>query len=222
MGWTRGPGGSGAYSAKAMLRGDWAKVDKLVRQQVIDDRLYRYMPQGLAQTAVLAVQLMRDTISGGSRFAQNRPLTIAIKRSSTPLVDLGTMEASVTSSRTGMAEYWVGVPTHARQSSGADAVGVAEALHDGKKIRITRRMRGMFIMLARAAAGTISPATLRGRARVLWNRNPGMAWKPLKKRKRFIKIPPRPFVTRTLRSGRLRQAFVRNMMAAARKALTLK
>jgi hypothetical protein len=131
--------------------------------------------------------LLRKAIQSGAKLKPNARLTKLIKRSKKPLVDQGLLFQSVTSVVHDDFTVFVGV---LRKSEGYNLI---ETLHEGKEIKVTPEMRGMFFMLWRASIGEIDPSKLTGRAAELWKRMPG-GWKPLAADTVVIIIPSRPFI----------------------------
>ena len=130
-------------------------------------------------------------------------LTILIKGSSKPLVDRGDLFGAITSKQTDWKTAFVGVLRN------NEAFNLAEALHEGANIPVTPAMRALFTMLWWASTGKLAPEKLTGRARVLWERAPGI-WLPLSGSTGVIHIPPRPFIQKTFNSTKLKKAIREN------------
>lgn len=135
---------------------------------------------------------MRKVLQSG-RLRANAALTIAIKKSSKPLVDQGTLFQSITSQVVDDFTAFVGV---LRSSPAYDLV---QTLHEGVRIKVTQKMRGLFYMLWRASTGNIDSGRLTGRAAELWARMPG-GWFPLAASTKVIVIPPRRFILAAFRA----------------------
>lgn len=120
-------------------------------------------------------------------WKKNAALTQMIKKSSKPLVDHGGLFQAITSKVIDDFTVFAGV---LRTDAHYD---IAKLVHEGKKIKITPRMRNMFYMLHKASVGQLDPAKLTGRAAELWARAPG-GWLPIAKRTRLIVIPPRRWI----------------------------
>lgn len=130
---------------------------------------------------------LRKTIQGGGLLKPNASLTKLIKGSQKPLVDNGLLFQSITSHVHDDFTVFIGV---LRTSSSYNLI---ETLHEGKLIKVTPEMRGMFFMLWRASTGEIDPSKLTGRAAELWQRMPG-GWLPLRADTVVVVIPSRPFI----------------------------
>mgnify|MGYP000694617375 CR=1 FL=1 len=219
MGWKRGATES-TYSMKGYFSGDWRKVEQTMRASVLEGRLKNMIPGALRRAGDDVQEALRQAITS-KRWIGNHPLTIEIKGQNDPLVDTGDMRASVTSMSGLWNELAVGIPD-GRTSSGADRRQVVSALVHGSSIPVTPRMRSMFAALARVSRGDMPAGRLRGRARALYRKNPGVDWKPLKRGKKFIRIPKRSFGERVYRSRAVRDSFVKHLRAAVYAAFSLK
>jgi len=220
VGWSKTTSAGATYSMRGYFRGDWKAVDKKLRASYLQQRLDIYIPPGLKRAAKAAEAEIQRAIRG-RRYIANAPLTTGIKGSSNPLVDTDAMAASVTRRVEDWNVVWVGVPS-GNTSSGADRTSIALALHRGERIRVTQKMRAMFVALSRVSDKKMSPGRLRGRAAALYAKNPSFQWRPIRRRKRFLRIPKRPFMQRAFMSGRTRKAFVAELRVAVAAAFKLK
>lgn len=125
--------------------------------------------------------------NSAGKLKPNAPLTKQIKGSAKPLADQGLLFQAITSKVTDDFTVFVGV---LRTS---EAYNLVETLHDGKVIKVTPAMRGMFFMLWKASIGEIDPSKLTGRAAELWKRKPG-GWYPLRDDTVVVVLPSRPFI----------------------------
>lgn len=139
-------------------------------------------------------------------FLGNRPLTMAIKKSSKPLVDQGDLYGAITSQVLSYNSAFVGVlKTNANYN-------VALAIHEGVLIPVTPKMRSMFWHLW--LKSEVDPGIeLTGRAAELWARFQG-PWYPIGFGTKVIVIPSRPFIKAAFRSRTMRRR-VREIWAAA-------
>lgn len=138
---------------------------------------------------------MRKVIKSGT-LAKNAALTMAVKRSSKPLVDFGDLWQAVTTYQKRWDLAFVGILRREAKYN------IALFLHEGGNIPVTQKMRGLFFVLAQASAtaqsredrGRFMGATavsLSGRAEELFSRY--KKWRPLSVDTRVIKVPARPF-----------------------------
>lgn len=157
---------------------DAQEFDKVVRKNI---------RVATALNGKVGEAILRKTIQGAGKLKANAKLTKLIKQSKKPLVDRGLLFQSITSKVHDDFTVFVGV---LRTSKGFNLI---ETLHEGKEIKVTPEMRGMFFMLWRASIGEIDPSKLTGRAAELWERMPG-GWLPLAASTIVIIIPSRPFI----------------------------
>lgn len=155
------------------------------------DNFYRHMRRHIPRTTGLNARLAADKIkrvlrSGSSDMAKNASLTIMIKDSSRPLIDVGDFVHSITAQKIDDWTAWVGI------SSDHPEAGLMQMLHEGATIRVTPAMRGMFFMLWKASTGQMDSSKLTGRAAELFARQPA-GWLPLKETTTAIVIPGRPW-----------------------------
>jgi hypothetical protein len=146
--------------------------------------------------------------------AKNAALTIAVKRSSKPLIDFADLFKAVTARRMAWDLVFAGV---LRTAAGFN---VAVTLHEGHAVPVSPKMRGLFLVLAQAsrakAEGHQLPQ-LTGRAAELFARF--QSWHPLRPSTRMIKIPARPFARETAEDPKVRKMVVDAWSAAMQRAL---
>lgn len=144
------------------------------------------------------VKILEESIRKAIRNARdhgpaNVTLTKMIKGVSTPLIDHTSLYEAVGSQVVSWKRAYVGIST---LGADPDVEKYANWVHWGTTIKITERMRRMFLMLHRVANGRMAPHQLRGRARQLWSRfslrGKNAQWPRLTKS--VIVIPPRPFL----------------------------
>ncbi len=198
--------------------GSGAQVDKQWEQ--FQDALHPKRFKRRIETRAIAVLFAAARIYVASieeefapnRAAKNARLTIFIKGHETPLLGVARKRESkqrFASQR--VAPNAKGIARHIssrRLTNTSIFVGIMKSsrdykamygLHEGAKIRITAKMRGMFYMLWLVSVGKLEASALTGRARALWQARPARgnkknsSWRPLDEQKKFIRIPPRPF-----------------------------
>ena len=156
--------------------------------KIINKHLIRATERNGRQVAALARQVIKS-----SPYARNASLTIALKKSSVPLVNSATLFRSITAKRVSDFEVFVGVlRTH-------KSYNIAKTLHGSlgseyaKLIPVTSKMRMMFFLLHKASIDSRFIEDLKGRAKELWTLKPG-GWNALNQSTTHIKIPSRPFM----------------------------
>ncbi len=192
--------------------GDWGKWEAALKPGQMERAIKRRMRQASALNGKLAQRAIRQAIRTGG-FAPNAPLTIHIKSSSKPLVDQGTgLFQAITSMVVDDTTVFAGV----LRTDGA--FNIAMALHEGAVLPVTPAMRGMFFWLWQASIGAIDSSALTGRARQLWERQPG-GWRPLKPGTSRILIPGRTFVRTAFANPRLKKLARENWKQALQAAM---
>lgn len=138
----------------------------------------------------------------------NAELTTDLKGGNKPIV--GTKGADLWNSVTSIVPEWNStiVGTKRTVNRGGREYNIAKTVHDGKRIRVTKKMRNMFSLLAHATkqkkAGKAIPQ-LKGRALELWNMSSSKVFYPLKSSTKVVIIPPRKFIRNAFKD----QGFIR-------------
>lgn len=156
----------------------WEELERLVDPDRVRKAMAQHFGEAMERMGQLFVSTARDVILDEKPFASNAPLTVALKGSSTPLVDDGDLVGSLTYDVVSWKKLRMGVNSR-RLSSGRL---LAEVLHEGATIRVTPRIRAAVMAKLREKAGDKRFRALAqgfGAAKSVWV------------------IPPRPFLTRT-------------------------
>ena len=145
------------------LNKEWEKWEKLVNAGRFRQRLALGVKTSMTKACVMLKGKIKRRIKAKD-YAKNAPLTVAVKGSSTPLVnDSDLWRAIAYRTYEGGFKAFVGIlRTTKRGANGKDLINVAETLHDGRTIQVTQRMRGYFARMARKHPGVwrpLSPAT---------------------------------------------------------------
>ena len=188
----------------------WKKYNNATDRKRFVRKFARHRKRALDQ---VARTIIKQAIDRGS-FAPNAPLTKAIKGKSTPLDDTGNNlnEAFRTIMVRGGKELFVGIPTtHAFYKT-------AVRLHEGETLKVTKKMREMFVLLWLASNGEIGSDQLTGRAAELFKRKSD-GWLPLRDSTTAIRIPARPFIAEAFGSDQTRQAALAMFTAAVDRTL---
>lgn len=161
---------------------------------------------------LVAREIIREAIKRGS-FDRNAALTEMIKGSNDPLVDTGKHLVRAFRTRFYGKDLFVGIPTT------DPFYQQAKSVHEGVTMRVTDKMREMFILLWLASQGQIGPDQLTGRAAELYKRRPD-GWLPLRESTQVIKIPARRFMSEAFGSPDVRAAAERLFTQAVNRTLT--
>lgn len=151
--------------------GAWKKVEATLNAGKFDSRLDRNIQIAHRRAALDYRKDVRDMIRG-KKYAANKAMTIAIKGSSTPLVDNADMINAITYKIHGIKMVEVGIKRSASGNGKVKLFNIAEILHNGVTIRVTDRMRWKF--------------------RAMFNAGE-QGWLPLSPTTTAIRIPGRPF-----------------------------
>ncbi len=151
--------------------GKWDKVGFILNAPSFDKRIKR---NAIIAHHRVALDYRKDVRADirGKKYAPNKAMTIAIKGSSTPLVDNADMINAITYKIDGDEKVEIGIKRSATSGDGKKLFNVAEILHGGATVRVTDRMRNFFkAMWAQGQSG----------------------WFPLLPTTVAIRIPARPF-----------------------------
>lgn len=194
-------------------KAEWRQFERALMSERFGKFARKELRKATRLNGLEAKATIRRMIRKGGHFAANALLTREIKGSSKPLVDFGSgLFQAVTSETQTDTSVFVGV----QQKS--DFYDIARAIHEGRVISVTPKMRAMFQVLWLASIGKLDPSTLDGRAAELWKRKPG-GWFPLKKSTVAIVLPPRPFVEVAFDDPKLQQKVVSNWQRAISNVL---
>lgn len=170
----------------------WKRFAKLLRPGKFQQSLEKHVGQASAKIAPRLAKAMRLELRKAST-EKNTALTIAIKRSTKPLIDFADLFKAITAKKMAWDLVFGGV------FRTSENFNIAVVLHNGKSIPVTAKMRGLFLVLAQAsraaAQGGVAPQ-LTGRAAELFARFQN--WLPLRPETRLIKIPARPFARQAI------------------------
>lgn len=189
----------------------WAQFQKALDGSKFKRILAKHLRRASRLNGKLAEAAVRTAIRRGV-FAANAPLTIMIKGSSKPLVDNNDLANAVSSTLVSDTELFVGF------TKTSDLYDIALSVHEGVEIRVTPSMRGLFFALWQASIGKLDSAKLTGRAKELWERQPG-GWLPLKDSTNFISIPARRFLEEAMSDEEFKRRVKQNWERAVEAAV---
>lgn len=196
------------------LGSGWEQFARLLRPGRFMQSVQKHVGLASKKMAPKLAKVMRRRIRQGT-LTKNAAITVAIKRSSKPLVDYADLFKAITARAMSWDLVFAGVLRTAA------SYNIAVTLHEGYAIPVSSKMRGLFLVLAQAsrarAEGHALPQ-LTGRAAELFARY--QDWQPLSPSTRAIKIPSRPFARETAEDPAVQQMVVRDWSAALQKALT--
>jgi hypothetical protein len=208
-----------ALAIRAKPDARWGRLARWTSSGAFTRRLHKEIRVAMKFSVNEIAKAIRKKMRSGSVGPSNAPLTIEIKRGrNTPLEDLGELRKrvgkKVFSWNRGAAGFIEGV-NHARDQD----IMVAKTIHNGTAVPVTQRMRNMFAWLSRVSEGEAGPEQLTGRARVLYERAPGVEWRPLARTTTHIIIPPRPFIIEVMKDRGLIQQVCDAFIKAVRTAV---
>jgi len=193
---------------------NWKRFERMIDPRKFDARARTQMRRATGVVALHVQKEIREEIRGG-RYKANADLTLTLKAPQTrPLAHTGRLLfPAVTHKVIDPFTAWAGIKATNK------GYNVARAVHDGKRIPVSRKMRGMFALLAQVSMGRRKVGDLKGRARALWRMNKSKKWYPLKASTTEIVIPPRPFMQRAFASKPLHRRVNRIWTQAMQAAL---
>lgn len=180
----------------------WRILAKALDPKVNQAVLQKYVGRATEANAIMVRQAVRENIRHGVGLQENAPLTALIKGGKRPIV--GTPGLDLFNAITYAVQDWrvalVGVKRYAGETT-----NVAEIVHEGKTINVTKKMRGLFWVLWLASKGRIEFSDLEGRAKEIFEETKGAKGiKPLSKGTKKIVIPSRPFLKNTIEDDEVR------------------
>lgn len=200
-------------SIDKQVRKKWDKAIATFDPKKFNDRAKKELKKATTKNANLLKNEITRMIRA-KRYDKNAALTIGIKHSRTPLIDFGELVNSISVVNVEAMSVFVGVLRTDRMFK------IAKIVHDGTAIPVTKKMRGLFTLLALVSEKRIDAKVLKGRARILYDRaGPKFKWKRLKQDTDYIVIPERPFIDKAFRKVFLRKKIYYNWIRAYEKAL---
>jgi hypothetical protein len=193
---------------------NWKRFEKMLQPQYAQEIVKKHMRRATLFNGKIYEKQIRDTIKNG-QYTQNAALTIAIKGENKPLVGYetgATLFKAITSVEISGDSVFVGV---LRTDS---FYNIAKTIHDGKTIKVTKKMRGLFLALHAVSVGSMSKNKLSNRGQELFSRMQ-IGWKPLKKSTQSIIIPAREFIIQAMRNSAIKKLAKENWQAALKKAV---
>jgi hypothetical protein len=126
-----------------VLRG-WKAFTRAFSRNRVRDRLQREQKRKMREAVLYLRNEVIEYIDSEKHGVPNAPLTVLIKGSDRPIVDRGDLRQAITTevgaSRGGHVLGAVGV-LRRRKKRGRRLTNVAEAIHEGFKIRVTEKVR---------------------------------------------------------------------------------
>lgn len=184
-------------SAYIKLSKEWKSFGKAIDVNFHKTTLEKYVGRATRANAIAVRRRVRQKIKDGD-FEENAPLTTLFKKgSSQPLK--GTKGSNLFNSIAYEIEDWrtavVGVNRY-----NDDGYNIGLILHEGATIPVTEAMRNMFYLLWLAGLGAFDPDLLKGRAREIYDATNGAkGFLPIDPKTSYIRIPPRQFLTDTIK-----------------------
>ncbi|MFH1730005.1 MAG: hypothetical protein ABIA04_16455 [Pseudomonadota bacterium] len=175
--------------------------DKFIRHctKQFKENLRKEVGLATKQNAIYTIKKVKQVIRK-SVPPDNAPLTVLIKKSSKPLVDKGDLTRSITRKIISPYLAFIGVLRQVKNKKGKPLINIAKTLHDGRTIKVTKKMRAYFYYLAGEVPGV----------------------KPLSANTKYITIPPRRFFDISFKDGELIRQSKKRWNNAVNKALRIK
>ncbi len=195
----------------------WEEFDRLVDTSKFAQVLPQSLKKGLTRVGQYFVRDARKAIQQ-KKYAANSPITIALKGSSTPLVNDGDLIGSLTAdlSADGMT-LWVGVNRNAKSKSGR-IERVAQYLHDGAVIDCAKNPRVIKAVMAQLRES--AQGTRRGNAAMAQQILDGLMVGSKKHSVRWV-IKARPFIADVVESAGFDELCTKELQAAVEEAVGL-
>lgn len=196
------------------LSKDWKRFERLVAHNRFAPDHRRKLKSATSANGRAAKSAVRKNLKSNAQgLDRNMDMTIAIKGSNSPGVDSQDMLNAVRYRTIDDYTGEVGI------LKGDKIAGTAIAVHEGANVPVTEKMRALFDVLAGASdTGRKETPDLKGRAKELFERRQ-TGWRPLAPGTRVIRIPPRPFIGKTIAERALKNLAARNWLDAHAAAI---
>lgn len=200
------------------MTGKWKEFKNALNAKAFESRLMKKMKVATATNALMVEGAIRDNIKYGS-FSLNRPLTVAIKKSTKPLVDKGDLYPSISHKMISATEAFVGL---IQKEISKEIYDLGVFLHQGGVIKVTKKMRRLFYVLwlasefKKTGKGSMDPSKLTGRAKELWDRMPGN-WRPLSTNE--IVFKRRPYIQQIFENITIKKMVFKTWQEAINKSM---
>lgn len=194
------------------LDSSWATMSALLNPSIVSRRVRNNVAKATSRNGAILRKQMRAELKT-SIPPVLAPLTTFIKGSSKSGVDRGALFKAITS----QAINWHTAEAGVRK--GTKEANYAVVFHEGARIPVTSKMRGMFAALAAVSNGQSPSSSLTGRAAELYKRRPNRGWKPLRTTTTHIKVPGRPFARQAFEDDATRRKIARNWSNAFAAAI---
>lgn len=195
----------------------WVKCKAKLDPKVCGKFMQEEVAKATELNARVVAGAMRDELTD-KISPRNADLTVALKRSTKPLVDRGQLFQAITGVKVRWNKGEAGVRRRTRRGGrGGSIVDLAKMLHEGGTIPVTNAMRGLFKALWQASQGKLDPAKLSARGQQLFKRY--KKWLPLKASTRYIVIPARPFADRAVENEDVQREVAAHWEAAVQRAI---
>jgi hypothetical protein len=178
--------------------GDWEKAGRWFGG--LAERLLKEMEKATKVNAMLVVKEIKRRIRA-KEYAPNSALTVALKGSSTPLVDNADLFRSIEAHTIDSLRQFAGVLRGTRSKDGEDLVNIAKILHDGIMIKMTPAMRRWIFAQLRDAG--VEDDKSAGK-----NKKPG-----------WVVIPGRPFIKAVFDDPKVKAMVKANWEQAVKRVL---
>lgn len=176
----------------------FGRVERLLNRRGFNTRLQREVTKATKLNAIDVENETRKTIKGG-KLAANRPMTVAIKGSSKPLIGADSVLFGSITHKIKMRGFAADVGVlRARKVDDTDIRNIAFILHEGATMPVTDKMRKLFASREREGIS---------------------GWRALKHDTTELIIKPRPFLRVSFRRRALQQRIRRRWREASGRAL---
>jgi hypothetical protein len=167
----------------------WKKMKALLNPAGFSETLKKNVAKATKLNGMMLRAEVRKRISDKA-YSPNAKLTIALKGSSTPLVD----DADLMNAISDVVIDWKTVFVGVKRGTRGGEFNLAAILHEGAQIEVTPKMRLMFFLLYEVSHGKTPASKLTGRAAEIWaSAGADMKFYPLKDGTTHIVIPARHF-----------------------------
>jgi len=195
-----------------IITGDVVNYQRFLTSGITLKILEREIRKSTIKNALFLVRKVKESIRQ-KKFTKNSPLTIALKRGNTPLIDQRNLLKAISKEIKSSFEAEVGIVKNIKTTGGKgsgsppfDMKKVVLLLHEGYTITVTQEMRAAIAAALREKGGRQAAS-----ARKAANVNTGSG-------RDTFRVPPRKFLTRTFKNKAVQEVIKRNWRLAVEEA----
>jgi len=198
--------------------GDWKRLMSRMDSARFERALRAEIKRATAVSCMRINAEMRKRIKE-KKYEANAPLTQMLKGSSTPLIDNADLWKAITWQTPTWDTGFIGVLYGPQTRRNKSMAALSWQLHEGKAIKVTPKMRRLFLILFLFTHGKIAKKNLTGRAKELAKRLRKNRDEVFPLKTNVIYIPARPWIKAVMEDPEIIKMVQTNWVHAVDTAL---